>query len=288
MKKWFGGWVVAVLVLAFLVPTASAAPVYTDVPESGEHSANILLARELGVMTGYPDGTFKPGKAVYRADAIKALGKLVLSQSGETLDSYNVEGVKAFADVPADGPDEELYRLSLVVRNAGIFDGNPNNNVSPRQLISREQMAKVLVNAFGLKDVPDEIVSMRDLHAAAPYFREPILVLAKNNVTHVLEFRPKEAVSRGQFASFLVRAHDTRAVKYAVEEVEQPAAVRTAAGVMPNLPVKLEIRLVNGITADAPVFWNLKTADLLAPGDYTVEGTVGDTGRTAEIVVTVE
>ncbi|WP_040226804.1 S-layer homology domain-containing protein [Bhargavaea cecembensis] len=287
MKRLFGPFLAAALAVSAFLPAASAA-VYSDVPDTGEHTTNILLARELGIMTGYGDGTFKPAKAVPRATAIKALGKMELSKTGETLETYDYAGVPAFADIPASHPDHELYQFSLIVRNAGIFDGDPNNNANPAQLMSREQMAKVLVNAFGLKDLPNQIATVRDIGEAAPYFREPIYVLRKNNVTRVEEYRPKEPVSRGQFASFLVRAHDTRTVKYAIADIEQPEPVTTAVGAMPEFPDRLAITLANGVVVDTPVFWNLGTMDMMQPGDYVVTGTLGDTGRTADIQVIVE
>ncbi|WP_424236953.1 S-layer homology domain-containing protein [Bhargavaea ginsengi] len=287
--KGFAKWcAAAVLAASAFVPGTAAAKGYSDVSPESEHSTNIFIAQEAGVMTGYPDGTFKPNMKLTRGQTIKALGKLELNRSGETLESYDYSGIRPFDDVPADHPDNELYKYSLIVRNAGIFDGDPNNHINPAPHISREQMAKVLVGAFGLKDIPNRIASIRDIGQAATYFQDHILILSENRVTKVDTFRPKEHVSRAQFASFLVRAHDERVVNYAIESVDFPDTITLAVGEHPEPPTHLNVTLVNGVVTETPVFWDLRDLDTMTEGEYDVTGTVGDTGHTLEVKVIVE
>lgn len=202
--------VAILLVIGFIFPqvekSVNAAEKYSDVTRDNDHYQNILDAGDLGFMGGYPDGTFKPHMKMPRANVVKALGKYVIQMSGKSLSEYDVSDVAPFNDIPATYPDKELYNYSLVVKKEGVFTGS-NNNLLPRNLITRQQMAKVLVNAFDLRHVEGAKSLVTDHHLATPEFREYIDILSENFVTSVTNYRPTESTTRGQFATFLVRSY---------------------------------------------------------------------------------
>src|SRR5690606_18681851 len=153
---------------------------------------SILEARMLGVLSGYGDGIFKPYQSLTRTNVVKALGKYVVEKSGKEIDDFDLTEVEPFNDVLSNYTDEELYTYSLIVKQAGIFKGS-NNNLMPTNLIQRQQMAQVLVNAFGLEDLSDKESSVKDNAKAWKDFRESIDVLSVNGVTTVENFRPDES-----------------------------------------------------------------------------------------------
>ncbi len=206
------GAITAAMVATAIAPVAGAqvnqnADTYSDVAVTNSHFDNIMKAKELGFLQGSPDGTFKPAVSLTRSNVVKALGKYVVAQSGGTLESYDVRGVTPFSDVPSTIADKELYNYSLVVKKAGIFSGD-SNKLNPLNNITRQQMAKVLVNAFDLKDLPNRDSKVTDNNKALAEYRSYINILSENGVTTQAEFMPDTNVSRAQFASFLVRSYE--------------------------------------------------------------------------------
>ncbi|KIL44647.1 hypothetical protein KP77_28680 [Jeotgalibacillus alimentarius] len=223
-RKFLAGTVTTALVASAVAPVAGAETTqneaaqesgYTDVPATNSHFENIYKAEIAGLMGGYPDGTFKPLQDLTRSNVVKALGKYVVAAAGfETVAEYfeaNEEALaatEAFNDVPSDSVDSELYNYSLIVKEAGIFQGS-NNNLMPLDNITRQQMAQVIVNAFNLDEVEtDNEVVVEDLDSAFTQYQDDIQILANHEVTTVSNFRPLDYTSRGHLASFLVQAYE--------------------------------------------------------------------------------
>ncbi|QUG40556.1 S-layer homology domain-containing protein [Psychrobacillus sp. INOP01] len=217
-KKFLAGAASATLVATAIVPTALAAETaatdFSDVAANHTHYAAIMQAVERGLFDGYTDGTFKPENTIDRKGVAKSLAKYVISQSEyKTFEEYItanklVEKVTPFNDVPATHGDAELFNASLIVKDAGIFTGS-NNNLMPGNVITRQQMAKVLVNGFGLKDLAGVESKVTDNDKAQAEFVDFINILSENGVTEVTAFNPTSPVKRGQMASFLNRAYDS-------------------------------------------------------------------------------
>ena len=202
----------ATLVASAIVPVASAKS-FTDTDSLAEVTkAELDRAVELGLMSGIGN-EFQPYVYMNRGQVAKALAKYIAGQDDQTIAEYYetnelANNVKAFDDVPASTKDQELYQASLIVKDAGVFTGL-NNKLSPASEISRQHMAKVLVNAFGL-EATDEEVEIKDLDKAVAEHRDNIVILAQNGVTLPVNgmFKPADSVKRIQMASFLVRAYD--------------------------------------------------------------------------------
>lgn len=68
MKKIISLVLAAVMMLSAL-PSAFAA--YTDVPEYADYFQSALRLQDLGVISGYEDGTFRPDSSITRAEFTK-------------------------------------------------------------------------------------------------------------------------------------------------------------------------------------------------------------------------
>lgn len=179
---------------------------YKDVHVEDTHFQNITEARTLGLMSGYPDNTFAPYQKLTRANVVKALGKYIEQENGQTVADTDLSGVEPFLDVPPDYRDPELYMYSLLVKKEGVFQGS-NNRLMPENPIQRQQIAQVIVRAFDLQDMPDKRSRILDnKQAFSDAERRAIDILSKHDVTTVERFRPSETTYRGQLASFLVAA----------------------------------------------------------------------------------
>ena len=94
---------------------------------------------------------------------------------------------------------------AFTVNDYEVMTGS-NGYLFPAKNMTRQQMAKVLVEGLWLDHVEGEVSQVTDLDKAYPEFREYIQILSEYGITNVTEFRPTEPVSRAQFASFVYRA----------------------------------------------------------------------------------
>jgi hypothetical protein len=111
---------------------------FTDI--SGHWAeANIQLALSSGIVSGYPDGTFKPGKNVTRAEFVVMLMNALKPQG---------EGAAlAFTDTAKIGAWAQQAVAQAV--QAGIIQGYEDGSFRPDAGITRAEMAVTLANALG-------------------------------------------------------------------------------------------------------------------------------------------
>lgn len=95
----------------------------------------------LGIITGYPDGTFHPKDAIKRQDAA-----IMLERLAKFIGVSNTAAAKTFTDGAYISP----YAKSGVdfVTSAGIMNGNADGSFSPLNNITREQAVITIMNAY--------------------------------------------------------------------------------------------------------------------------------------------
>ena len=100
------------------IPTESKggeAPSFTDVADDHPYKKAILDSASRGLVTGYPDGTFKPDNTLKRSEIVTVLGRL----SERNVVSSHTEGLSKFSDI--DGHWARAAILSASV--SPITDG---------------------------------------------------------------------------------------------------------------------------------------------------------------------
>lgn len=209
------GSVIRSLVIATLLVStlsfhhANAAAGFKDVPSDHWAKKEIDYLVNEGIINGYQDGSFKPNNYVTNAQvALMLVRALKLNTSGRP----NVK----LADVPST---HHAYKEIAAVIDEGIF---PKGNMfNPNAPISREAMARALVNAFKLQG--SSSVSFTDVPSS--YWAYSYIVkLAANNITTGYNdgtFKPKNKVTRTQFSAFVARA---------LNESFKPPAINPAIG----------------------------------------------------------
>ena len=198
----------ATLVASAIVPVASAASTFPDVADTNSHAESINALVEAGIINGYPDGTFKPNLTLKRGQVVKMLGKWAEAQGFKVPADYNTKA--RFTDLAADAADQELVKYAAVVKDAGIFLGD-NGALNTSGNITRENMALVLDRAYkavtgkSLVELAEgsQNVVVGDLAVAKAEAREEIQALRNLGISVVDNFKPKDIVTRAQFASFL-------------------------------------------------------------------------------------
>ncbi|EMT45410.1 S-layer homology domain-containing protein [Anoxybacillus flavithermus] len=286
-RKFLAGTVSAAVVASAIAPVASAS--FTDVAGS-VHADDIATLVAKGYIKGYSDGTFKPNQSLTRGEAAIIFSR-ILKDAGVT------EKGAGFPDVPAS--KAELAEAVAIVQAAGIMTGDEKGNFNPNANITREQMAKVVVEAFKLTKPANYTTKVTDLDKAGAWAREYIQVLEANGVTKNTEFMPKQNVTRGQFASFVVRAMNV-GVTVVTPEVESVSAIGSKKlevkfnKAVDDTKAKFEVKKGSITSSIAKVTFAqdkksavIELAGKLSKGEYTVNVT-GVSEETLSTKVNVE
>ncbi len=135
--------VVAVAMIASMGLVASAAS-YSDVASNASYADAVNLLSNLGIITGYEDGSFKPANTVTRAEAatmiVRMLGLADSVEMGETM----------FTDVAADNWASGY--VNVAVAN-GIVNGMGDGTFAPNGEVTYGQIVKMIVCALGYEPV---------------------------------------------------------------------------------------------------------------------------------------
>mgnify|MGYP003390478582 CR=1 FL=1 len=233
-------FVTAGAVTASLVAiTGVSAAGFTDVEASNSHYENILALHEAGIISGYPDGTFKPAQAVTRGQA----AKMLVNAYGLTKGDKTV----SFTDVPASN---EYAQAIEVLASQGFINGYADGTFKPTEEITRGQFAKILTNIIGLTGNGSN--PFTDVATSSEYY-SAITALYENGITKGTSagtYSPVADVTRGQLSSFIVRGL-TWLEENAPEGPQEPT---------PDGAFNLSILHVNDTHANVQQFPKLVTA----------------------------
>ncbi|MBT3292648.1 S-layer homology domain-containing protein [Candidatus Peregrinibacteria bacterium] len=113
----------------------------SDVSKVSYEGQSITYLQERGIVTGFPDGTFKGNNPVNRVEA----AKMLLLAADYTL--RHVQNSGQFPDIQSSAWYEQ-YALNAVEH--GLMDGYPNGTFGPDKPVLRSEFLKMLSNAFTL------------------------------------------------------------------------------------------------------------------------------------------
>ena len=191
MKK-FVGFLLAVLVL-FTAGGVTQASVFSDVSDSHPHFTAIEFLRSRGIINGYEDGTFKPDRAVSRAEFLK----IVLLSSGNPVLTGDLDR-SGFSDVSLSAWYAGFVNRALAL---GVASGYPDGLFRPDRTVSRIEAIKMMLRSNRITEASlSSEASFSDIEAgswAVPYARFA-------QVAHLFDaiqgnlLRPNGAMSRAQ------------------------------------------------------------------------------------------
>ncbi|CAG9606614.1 S-layer homology domain-containing protein [Pseudoneobacillus rhizosphaerae] len=161
----------------------------------GESASAITYLQLKKIISGYPDGTFKPNQALTRRQAAAMLVK----ELGLTLpEGYTMKATDM-------KPGDANYREMAIVEAYGFM--GRNGSLNPKGTLTRAQMAQIMAEAYKNIYKPSlENASFTDVKKT-DWSYDYINTLAYNNITVTSggEFRPNGHVTRSQFSLFLMR-----------------------------------------------------------------------------------
>ncbi len=163
---------------AFFMMNNPANAFYTDMDENHWAYQSIKFLTEVGVVVGYPDGTYKPDIPVTRAEfasmAIKALGQ----------ESTNVTQEIHFDDIT---PEFWAYDI---IQKAVYFDLIPdakNESYRPFDSVTRAEAINIAVNALTTNQISQEKAEDIISKAYDDYTQMPAWYLMAAAKAHVLD-----------------------------------------------------------------------------------------------------
>ena len=117
--------------------------------EKTTYSNAMNLLYNLGVVTGYEDGSLQPGKNITRMEfvtmALRLMGHFNVDES------YGSKGT--FDDVPSDLWGAKNINLSY---DLGLVDGHSDTEFAPNDNVTVNQAAKVLICILGYKTIAEK------------------------------------------------------------------------------------------------------------------------------------
>ncbi len=115
----------------------AAAPTFTD-SERIENTGAVEMLCDLGIISGYGDGSFQPGGTVSRQAAAKMVALMLT-------DSPRASGGERFSDVPADS---QFAPAIYFCAQRGILSGY-GGAFRPNEPVTARALAKMLLGALG-------------------------------------------------------------------------------------------------------------------------------------------
>ena len=183
-------------------PLSLAQTTFSDVSSNYWAAQFIQQLSQLGVIAGFPDGSFRPEEPVTRAQFAAMVNKAFQkTQQRQTIN---------FTDVPSN------YWASSAIEQAytiGFLSGYPGNRFEPNQAIPREQVLVSLAN--GLEYSPSgnaesTLQYFNDASNIASYARSPIAAATQKqivvNYPNVKFLNPTATATRAQVAAFIYQA----------------------------------------------------------------------------------
>ena len=185
---------VGAAILSAPVPAETA--VFPDV--KGRLSSEVGAAFNLGLVSGYPDGEFKPEQAVTRAEFAKMLVSTYELAAKKELPKSTAA---PFKDVSAN---QALGEYILKAAQQGWINGFEDGTFRPSEPVNREQAAKMLAEVADLEKIPETFTDVKDDEFFAGYIGATQGAGLMNGHTNDI-YKPKAEITREQSAATIIR-----------------------------------------------------------------------------------
>ena len=200
---WFALLVALSMAAVAIISPAYSQTTFTDIQGHWAQPCIEQLAQRQ-IISGYPDGSFRPGAPVTRAEFASMIRK-AFPNAGEVRDRVQ------FVDVPP------YYWATEAIRSAfktGFLSGYPGRVFKPDQSIQRSQALVSL--ASGLKYSPTQPVTgtlntaFADAKAIPKYARQAIAAATEKHIVvnypDSKRINPNKSATRAEVAAFLCQA----------------------------------------------------------------------------------
>lgn len=153
-----------------------------------------------GVMRGSASGDLNPDRVLTRAEFVTMINRAF---------GYTERGTTPFQDVPENAWYADDINIAY---QAGYFTGTSETTAGPLGRVTREQAAVLLGRNLRLQGIPGVQSDFTDVQQMGNWSRGMVQECAELGIIQGYgdgSFRPKNYITRGQMACFLVRALGT-------------------------------------------------------------------------------
>ncbi|HWK24791.1 MAG TPA: 5'-nucleotidase C-terminal domain-containing protein [Ureibacillus sp.] len=182
------------LVLVTPVQT-QAATSFKDVSTSDSHYEAITNLADLGIINGYPDGTYKSGNQITRGQVASIIANIL------NLDTKSPKD-PGFSDVTKSN---DHYGAIAALKEANIISGYTDKTFKPNEKITRAHLALMIASVLKIQPKDNKELPFTDV----TLYNKEIKALYDFGITvgtTKTTFEPNKNVTRGQAATFLYRA----------------------------------------------------------------------------------
>jgi hypothetical protein len=173
---------------------------FSDVPVAAAYDEAVRYVKFFGIVTGFPDNTYRPGTAVNRGQIVNMLWHL-MDEPDEGYPKHR------FADVKRSAYYSEALDWA---KAEGLVTGFPGNLYKPKDPVNRAQLVSMLWNMAGRPSVglphPYADATKAWYQAALRWAHANGLLV---DIAPSSTFKPKQAATRAEVALVLFRLADT-------------------------------------------------------------------------------
>ncbi len=232
---------------------AKATLKFTDLNESHWAYAGIEKLVEAGIISGYPDGTFKPEGNITRAELVKIVN-LIYSYTDKQ-EAANLSDIK---------PEDWFYDYVLIAQKAGYIIGFEDGTFRPSDDITREQLCKIIDTINNLVELtfdktPADEVSIWAVEYVGRVLSNRIMSLDENS-----NFRATEKATRAEACDALSKfllpddvdtqeaggGNGGNSEQKEVNKTMSSVIRRLENGVIPELTTDAQVEIVNDIVSN--------------------------------------
>lgn len=180
------------------VPSATATPcniTFSDVNSGDYFYEAVTYLSCNGVISGYPDNTFRPYNSASRAQFMKIV---VLSQGWKLVNPL----IPSFSDIPYGST---FYQYIETAKARGIIDGYSDGTFRPGENVSRGQVCKIVALARAWKLINPFVATFNDVPKGSTFFQHIETAVQKGVINGYGNgsFGPGNPATRGQIAKII-------------------------------------------------------------------------------------
>lgn len=179
------------LVLCFLMIFSSFLPVFGEEMQSNDYSSHwaketIESALASGIVSGYPDGSFKPDQAIGRAEFFTLVNSAF---------KINTVSEVKYTDVKGDA-----WYAASIAKSTGYADGYPDGTIQPEGNISRQEAAVILSRVKTLTPTAS-VPAFTDASSIADWSRQAVIAALEARIMIGYpdgSFKPTSKITRAE------------------------------------------------------------------------------------------
>lgn len=169
---------------------AATGAAFIDVSPSHANAEAIAYVKHFGIVSGYPDGTFKPDSTINRAEFTKIIVE-ARHDAAEIDDVLSRVRLTAMADVQGGAWYERYVNAARVF---GLVGGYPDGTFKPAATINFAESAKIMAEAYELPSAQGSV-----------WFEGYVRALADRSAIPTSVDGFNDALTRGEMAEMIHR-----------------------------------------------------------------------------------